>query len=195
MTLEARVQRLQSLAEDPDVDEGVLNTEATDIGSDLEGLTLLVERCSRSPNTLLVRAVTFPLAGAAFKLAAAGPRISSVVLHFVREAGLRSSDVGTLVTSASALTNLSVSGLLAADGDQSQVLLDFITRCLEFRHTIVQAGALQLLAHLLATDQIDSALPATARTQLRRRVQWIASESGAEFASELADLRDLLEQA
>lgn len=192
MTREAGLQRLQMLAEGPEVDEYALTTEAIAVGSDLQGLVLLVDRFSHSPNELLVRAVTFPLARAPWDLADATPELSQLVIRFLRSVG-GSDDPGTLIGCASALQGVNAKGWLhPLTGPDRQTILEFLRQCLSHPDLTVVGACLALLGHLVADHTLDEALPIGGREELRSQILDIAAASGDEFRREVAALRDLV---
>ncbi|MGH9267001.1 MAG: hypothetical protein ACRD0D_02370, partial [Acidimicrobiales bacterium] len=165
MTRETRLQRLRELAEGPEPDEYTLNTEAIALGADLDGLALLVDRFGRSPNALLVRAVTFPLARAPWELSGAGPPLGEVVVNFLRATGA-STDAGTLIGCATALQGLSQRRwLLLVNEDDRCAVLGFLDHCLSHTDRNVVGACIDLIGHLVADGTLDEAVPRGGREE------------------------------
>jgi hypothetical protein len=189
---DAVFRRLESLAGAAEVDELAVNTEASRIGSDLEGLSLLVNRYAQSNNRILVRAVTFPLARAAWEIQDRSMELCDVVFTFVRGAGT-SDDAGTLTGCATALQGLNATQRLVIKSDQERDALSmFLSRCVDHADLSVRGVCLHLLGHLYADRVLEHVLDAEMVAALRVRLRRLERESGSEFRAELAALDGFL---
>jgi len=162
-----------------EVDEYALNTEAIRIGSDLDGLRALVERFAGSGNRLLVRAVAFPLAHAAWELDERD-ELEGLVLRFLEEAG-STDDAGTLITAANALQGLRAKGLLTARTRHARSVIGaFLIRCLEHNAPTVHAAILELMGHLQADGRLEQILSPEVAAALRARLDQLAAQETAQ---------------
>jgi len=183
------LRRLEELATAADVDEFALNTEAIRIGSDLQGLRALVERFAWSGDTLLVRAVAFPLAHAAWEFDERD-ELEGLVLRFIEATG-STDDAGTLMTCSNAVHGLRAYGQLAVrTRHDKQLIGTFLLRCLQHDATTVHAAVLELMGHLQADGRLQQILTPEMATAIRARLDQLAPQEAADGYAFLSALRD-----
>lgn len=190
VTDDSEVRDFEILAAAKDVDESDLNTAAIRIGSTLDGLRALIDHYASSPNVLLVRAVAFPLARAPWEFEKIDAQLNELVLEFIRATG-DTNDAGTLSSTATAVQGLIARQLLAPRTDDDRESLGgLLLRCLRHTDSNVRATGLQLMGHLSAKGQLRQVLSPAVESALRSQVALLAAQEEAEFADELAALRD-----
>lgn len=193
MSDDSALHHLEALATGADIDELALNTEASRLGSDLDGLRLLVERYAQSSNRSLVRAVTFPLSRAPWELTEHNANLNDVIFTFLRGTA-SSDDAGTLTGCATALQGLSARRLLRVRTDEDQAALNrFLANCLDHADVNVRGVCLHLLGHLYADAMLERVLTAEMVSELKARLRGLNCEAGAEFRAEMSALAGFLD--
>jgi hypothetical protein len=184
-----RLDLLDAMADDPDVDGGRIYDTMIDIGSNLAGLRTLVDRYASSDHPLLPGYVAMALARAVWDWEPADPALCGIVLDFIDAAGT-TTHPGALATTCGVLEGLNSEEILHVDApDRRERLARFLLHCLDQDHVVAQGGCIDLLNDLETTGTLQRVLASSAISLLKERLAHLAAEDREELRDGLASLR------